>query len=228
MTRIRDAHPGDIKEIVNVHLASFPNFFLSFLGRRFLQILYREIMREPGNVSLVATAKDERVVGLAFGIADQSALYSRLAAKKWIAFALASARAVVKQPMIVPRLWRALRYARGVTGSTCSALLMSLAVSPSEKGKGMGKLLVHEFARKLKEEGVEEFCLTTDRDDNDSTNAFYSKLGFTRARVFATREGRWMNEYVIKLDRLKMDSRGTNDKFVEASKENSRIPSTRR
>ena len=53
----------------------------------------------------------------------------------------------------------------------------------------------------MRRRGVERYCLTTDRVDNDAVNAFYGKLGFEFARAYTTPEGREMNEYVMRLER---------------------------
>jgi hypothetical protein len=48
--------------------------------------------------------------------------------------------------------------------------------------------------------------LTTDKDGNCAVNAFYTHLGFQLARAFVTREGRWMNEYLIRAGRGNADA----------------------
>jgi len=179
-------------------MASFQNFFLSFLGRQFLMLMYREILREPGNVSLVAVSSDDDVIGFVVGVKDQVGFYQRLVKGKSLAFASASLRAVMRRPSIVPRLFRALRAAGKAMEATSPASLMSIAMSPAAKGKGTGKSLVKCFLDQMAQNGVEMICLTTDRDNNENTNMFYLKFGFARTREFQTPEGRWMYEYSIR------------------------------
>jgi ribosomal protein S18 acetylase RimI-like enzyme len=199
MKLIRQALDSDIPGIVQVHLSSFQNFFLTFLGGRFLGLLYHEILKEPGHVCLVAVSTDDKIVGFAFGIKNQVGLYKRLAKKRWFAFALASSGAAFRRPSIIPRLLRALRYDGKVREASSPASLMSIAVAPEEKGKGIGKSLVKRFLNEMALKGVETVCLTTDRDNNEDTNIFYQKIGFLKAREFKTPEGRWMYEYTINL-----------------------------
>ncbi len=73
---------------------------------------------------------------------------------------------------------------------------MSIAVAPEYQGQGLGKQLVEAFCRELAVSGATAVCLTTDRDNNESTNHFYQQLNFKLARSFVTPEGRAMNEYV--------------------------------
>jgi ribosomal protein S18 acetylase RimI-like enzyme len=193
---LRDA---DVLSLVQVHLESFPNFFLSFMGPRFLALLYREINREPGHICLVAESELGAIIGFVVGVTDQVGLYRRLANRKWLAFAIASSFVAVRHPSVLPRLFRSFKYPEKASGASCPALLMSIAVSPSAKGKGVGQALVHRFLEELSKMGSSRLCLTTDRDRNEATNGFYRKLGFSKVREYATPEGRWMNEYVIRV-----------------------------
>jgi GNAT superfamily N-acetyltransferase len=197
MIYIKRALPEDVKGIVAVHMASFPKYFLTFLGIKFLQLLYLEIMKESGSVSLVALSSHKDICGFVVGVSQQEGLYKRLAGRKWFSFALAASYSALLKPSIIPRLFRALTYSKQAEKAACPALLMSIAVSPLEKGKGIGKLLINEFLSEMSKINVEKVCLTTDRDDNKATNVFYKNLGFKLTRQFQTRDGRWMNEYII-------------------------------
>jgi ribosomal protein S18 acetylase RimI-like enzyme len=201
MNLIRPMLDRDVSEMVSVHLVSFPNFFLTFMGPRFLDLLYREIYREPGNVCLIAEAADGGLIGFVVGVRDQVGLYKRLASRRWFAFAIASAGTVVRHPSVLPRLLRALTYSDKASTAACPALLMSIAVSPRAMGTGVGQALVNEFLHHMAQHGVDNICLTTDRDNNEATNRFYRKCGFAMVREFMTPEGRAMNEYTIQTKR---------------------------
>jgi ribosomal protein S18 acetylase RimI-like enzyme len=196
---IRKVEHEDIPSIVSVHLRSFQYFFLTFLGKRFVAHLYREILREPDHVFLVAVYGDKRVIGFAAGVRDLKALFTRLAKREWFPFALSSIHAALLRPSIIPRLWRALRYPEKVMKAACPASLMSIAVDPTVQGGGVGKHLVSEFLGEMTLKGVDRVCLTTDRDNNEAANNFYLHLGFVKVRDFQTEEGRWMCEYVIEM-----------------------------
>ncbi|MGE5314218.1 MAG: GNAT family N-acetyltransferase [Acidobacteriota bacterium] len=197
MHTIRSASEEDIPGIVSVHLASFQKFFLSCLGPRFLSLLYHEIMKQEGSLSLAAADEEGKVVGFAVGVANQASLYRRLAVHRWFAFAMAGSRAALAHPMIIPRLFQAFAYVGKSRAAACPALLMSIAVAPEGKGRGIGSDLVARFLDEMAERGVDKVSLTTDRDDNEATNGFYRKLGFSMVREYQTPQGRWMNEYVI-------------------------------
>ncbi len=191
-----------LKDVVRIHLTSFPGFFLTFLGPRFLYLLYREILSTDGHVALVAMNDQGGVMGFVLGVTDQAGLYSRLARKRWFQFAFAAIGAVIKKPTIVFRLFRALRYSGKSQSAAASALLMSIAVLPEASGQGVGKLLVRKFLQGMKKLHVSAVCLTTDRDGNEQVNRFYEQTGFSLAKSYATPEGRWMNEYFVDLQFL--------------------------
>lgn len=78
---------------------------------------------------------------------------------------------------------------------------MSIAVLPECQGSGIGQLLVRAFLDEAKRRGLRQVDLTTDRDNNESANRFYQRMGFVCERSFVTPENRAMNEYVIDLSR---------------------------
>ncbi len=195
---IRDMRSEDIEAVVGIHLESFPGFFLSFLGPKFLRLLYEGIMTHPQGLVLVAES-DPGVDGFVAGVTDQSNFYRRLIRERAHLFAWASLRAVVRRPRIIPRLFRAIRQSRRSEESAAKASLMSIAVRPGASGKGTGKDLVAAFSAAMSKRGIGAYGLTTDRDANDRVNLFYRRLGFRLARTFVTPEGRAMNEYVMDL-----------------------------
>jgi GNAT superfamily N-acetyltransferase len=198
---IRKAILEDVAGIVNVHLVSFHNFFLTFLGKRFLALLYREILAEPESIALVAVTEDGAIQGFAVGVRDQTNLYARLATRRCLLFAATSVHAVLKRPQILPRLFRAFKYVANSKKAACPALLMSIAVVPAYEHNHVGHELLERYIYESIRLGVDEVCLTTDRDKNERGNSFYQHHGFKVVRVLRTPEGRWLNEYVIKTRR---------------------------
>ena len=194
---IRAARSGDVPQVVDVHLASFQNFFLSFLGGFFLECLYLAISEEPGGVLLLALSCDGAVVGFVAGVPNLSRFYRRLVKTEWVRFGWASAGAALKRPSIIPRLWRARRASVDANQASCPATLMSIAVAPTFKGMGIGKSLVNRFLEEMATQGIQRICLATDRDNNAPTIGFYEGLNFVKKREYETPERRWLIEYMI-------------------------------
>lgn len=187
---------ADINAVVDVHLRSFPGFFLTVLGPRFLGQLYRGIVEDRAGILYIA--KDgNRLQGFAAGTLEPAGFYSRLIRDRLVGFALASIGPLLRNPGIFLRLWRAFRKpTESRTLPEKTALLMSIAVDPAVQHRGLGKTLVEVFCEACAKQGAQRVLLTTDNDGNDNVNRFYARLNFVLVRNFITPEGRAMNEYV--------------------------------
>lgn len=193
---IRYAMDQDVPSMVDIHLRSFPSFFLSFLGAGFLRELYGATIVDQEGIAFVAEDRD-RIVGFSTGTSEPTGFYLRLLRQRWWRFGLACVRPLIRRPSIAPRLLRAFRRPHENDTKTGRATLMSIAVRPEAQGTGTGKWLVRAFLQEAARRGCRQVDLTTDKDNNNDVNAFYAGLGFRCERSFVTPEGRAMNEYVI-------------------------------
>ena len=190
------ATDDDIGELARLHRLAFPDFFLSSLGDRFLAQFYVGFLRDPSAVTVVAKAADGRIVGAVVGTTEPEHFFRNLLRRQWLGFAIASARTMVVQPSVAPRLVRAVRY-RGPRGSASAALLSSVCVHPSLQGRGIGSILLREWTLSAARCGAMAARLATDAEQNDAVNAFYQDHGWNLTGFYHTREGRTMNEYSI-------------------------------
>lgn len=189
----------NVSSVVEIHLASFPGFFLTFLGARFLSLYYAGICDAPEGIAYVYVDDAGSPAGFVAGTSDPRGFYSRLLRRDWIRFSLASFAAMVRKPSVVPRIARGLLHPSQNPAGKDVAGLYSIGVLPSLQGTGAGRKLVAAFLEEARCRGCGMVFLTTDREDNDTVNAFYCKIGFRVEREYATPEGRRMNEYWITL-----------------------------
>lgn len=192
---IRRMEPNDVCQVITTHLASFPGFFLSFLGPRFLSLYYLNISRVPEGICYVYLNQNNEMVGFIVGALNPNGFYSRLLKRDWFRFTIASLGAVLKKPSIIKRLARAFLHPAGNPVGDDVAGLFSIGVLPEYQGKGVGKELVVAFFKDAEQRGCKKVYLTTDQEKNDKINAFYQSLGFNVERQYLTPEGRRMNEY---------------------------------
>jgi ribosomal protein S18 acetylase RimI-like enzyme len=190
-----------ITAVVQTHLVSFPGFFLSFLGPRFLSLFYAGICVAPEGISFVYLNDVGLPAGFVAGSSNPRGFYSRLLNHNWLKFAFASVGAIFRRPAVISRVVRGLFHPGGNPVGDDVAGLFSIGVLPELQGTGAGKLLVQAFLCEAGMRGCKRVFLTTDREDNESVNAFYNKLGFGIERQYETPEGRRMNEYWITLDK---------------------------
>lgn len=197
--------PEHIPTIVQAHLASFPGFFLSFLGPRFLSLYYAGILAASEGIGFVYLNTSGGAVGFVAGSSNPRGFYSRLLKRDWLKFALASVGAIIRKPTAVGRIVRGLFHSgRNPCGDDVAGLF-SIGVLPELQGTGVGKLLVHAFLHEARMCGCKRVFLTTDCDNNEVVNSFYQMLGFCIERQYETPEGRRMNEYWINLDEKDAD-----------------------
>jgi len=188
-----------VSRVVEIHRKSFPGFFLTFLGSRFLSLYYSGICAAPEGIAYIYLDAAGVPAGFVAGTSDPRGFYSKLLRKDWMRFSLASLGAIFRRPSIVGRIARAVRHPSGNPAGKDVAGLYSIGVLPSLQGTGAGGKLTAAFLEEARRRGCSRVFLTTDRDGNDAANAFYRKLGFRLEREFTTAEGRTMNEYWIDL-----------------------------
>lgn len=196
--KIKPIQQGCIGDVVKVHMAAFPNFFLTFLGPRFLKEFYASFTTDPEGIGFVALDDQTgRVYGAVVGPFNPAGYFKRLLKRKWFTFCMASLTAVLKKPSVISRLFRAVFYRGDAPKAQGLSLLSSIAVSPDIQSKGLGRQLVHAFIEEVKRRNGKGVFLTTDADNNDKVNRFYQNLGFVLETSYTTPEGRKMNRYVL-------------------------------
>ncbi|MEL4359214.1 MULTISPECIES: GNAT family N-acetyltransferase [unclassified Luteococcus] len=195
MTTTAALHPADIESVVELHRRAFPDFFLSQLGPNFLAQFYKGFLTDPTAVTVVAHDEAGKVLGAVVGTTQPAGFFSRLLKRRLLGFVGASAQAAAQDPKRIPRLARGVLY-RGEAGERVEgALLSSICVDPATQGSGVGKLLIEAWCAEARMRGAQRAFLTTDAADNEATNGFYQRNGWTLTKEFSTPEGRAMNRY---------------------------------
>jgi ribosomal protein S18 acetylase RimI-like enzyme len=183
-----------VDEIVQIHMATFTGFFLTFLGRGFLRQLYKGFMEHPHSGVIVAKEND-RIVGFCAFSEDLSGFYKYLIKKKLILFAWYALGAFLRKPKVLFRLLRAFTYSGDSKREEAYIELSSIGVLPDIKSKGVGTQMITLLKEISDGTRFEYIKLETDRDNNEGANHFYQKNGFALNHSYETPEGRGMNEY---------------------------------
>jgi GNAT superfamily N-acetyltransferase len=179
---------------------SFPGFFLTSLGPRFLLLLYAGFASEPKGICIAA--EDGVTVGFAAGTTAPDVFFGRLLRRQGWRFAIAAIPGLLRDPGFVARKCLGALFYRGEkpTGLKNAALLSSLAVAPTCGGRGIGQQLVQAFAEEARRQGCSAIYLTTDEADNERVNRFYAKCGFVLRDSFKRPGRRVMNRWVMDLE----------------------------
>ncbi len=136
--------PGHVRQVVAIHLRSFPGFFLTFLGSDFLSRLYHGIIADRSGLAYIYQTQ-EIILGFVAGTDSPAGFYRRLLRQRWWRFALAAAIPAVQKPSVIPRLLRAFSRGNAEDVHGKCATLMSIAVAPESQGQGIGQALVQTF-----------------------------------------------------------------------------------
>ncbi len=195
---IKSTEKQMIDDIVEIHLATFKGFFLTFMGRGFLRQMYRSYCEHTESTLLCASNSEGMLVGFVAYSENMSGLYKHMIKKHLIPFAWYSLGAFLRKPKIFMRLLRAFLKPGESERSEHYVELSSIGVSPDVKSKGVGTRLVDEVKRRVDFSKCAYIALETDALDNEGANRFYVKNGFELIREYETREGRKMNEYRYK------------------------------
>lgn len=200
---IMEGQTSHLDEIVEIHMAAFPGFFLTFLGRGFLKAMYRGYIEYPKSKVLVAKSEG-KILGFVAYSWDMSGLYRFLLKKYFLRFAWYGLLGAIRRPTAMLRIIRALN--RPVESQRAESYLelTSIAVSPKAESKGIGKSLVCTLLDDVRNLNFSYITLKTDAHNNEYANRFYIKCGFSLHETLSTPEGRVMNEYILEKQNLKV------------------------
>jgi ribosomal protein S18 acetylase RimI-like enzyme len=106
MIDVRPMTQRDLGDIVAIHRAAFPNFFLSFLGPRFLRVFYGFIASE--GIAIVALA-DGKLAGFVAGVLEPRQFYRRLMRRRFAPLVFAITPIVLRHPSTLARVVRRAR-----------------------------------------------------------------------------------------------------------------------
>ena len=192
--KILNVDKNIINEIISIHLLAFQGFFLSFMGRGFLKLIYSSYI-EHNNSGILVAYENKRIVGFLAYSSDLSGLYKFMIKKKILLFAWYSLGAFLRKPSIFIRLGKAFFMLCEAKRDEKYVELASIGVAPNVKSKGIGSNLINVLKTMVNFTEFAYITLETDAKDNDGVIKFYEKNGFIRARAYETNEGRKMFEY---------------------------------
>ena len=177
-----------------LHREGIDRGFLTSLGPMFMAQLYKAIPACRSAFGYVWEEPDGQVLGSIACTESTGRLYRQALLRRGLLMALPLARYAFR-PRVIRRMWQTLRYPSQVGKDLPVAEVLSIAVSPAARGKGVGKALMRaaldEFARR----GINEVKVAV-WAGNERASQFYARCGF---RLALTRQhhGLPMNVYVI-------------------------------
>ena len=199
MVKVSIASVDDLQDIVKIHIAAFPDFFLTKLGTNFLYLYYKSVLNNQDGILLVSMI-DGRCIGLCAGTVMSAGFNTRLIKSNITQYCIESLKLLFTNPKSLLHLMRNLTKENSSVGDDGHyAELLSIAVDPRAQRVGAGKAMLQEMEIVVKKKGGERLSLTTDYKDNDKAINFYKTLGYESWYDFITYPNRRMYRLIKNL-----------------------------
>lgn len=156
--------------LADMHGASIGTGFLPKLGNDFMRVLYRQLVGD--SQSLVLVAEDATgPVGFVAGTRSTSEFYRRFARRAGLRAGMAAGWRLAR-PSFLRRAVESFRY--GIDDSSAGAELLSMAVVPDRRGRGIATRLGEEFLGGIGSDSIRVVVGSA----NLAALASYRKMGF--------------------------------------------------
>lgn len=200
--KVKKADLSHLDAMVKVHLHSFPNFFLTSLGNKFLLEYYR-IYIQYGHIALVLE-DDGLIEGFVVGTNSSEQFYKDL--KSNIALFIIPIFSNLFNPKLITKIFKraySICFKKRVNNELDKYInlneLTSIGVMPTDQNKGIGTLLLSTYEDCCLKKQLNSIYLTTDADNNDPVLNFYKKAGFEIDLTFYQGKDRRMFSLTKKL-----------------------------
>ena len=189
---IKLATLDDLDAIVRIHDEAFPDFFLTSLGKNFLNLYYESVMNSPDGILLISQY-DNDIIGFCAGTLLSSGFNTKLIKKNLLSYIGQGIRLLFSHPIRIWHLYKNLSKENPDVGDNGDyAELLSIGVDPNKQGGGAGKKMLMALEEEVKKKGGSKLSLTTDYKNNDKALGFYHSLGYNEWYDFVTFPNRRM------------------------------------
>jgi ribosomal protein S18 acetylase RimI-like enzyme len=196
---VREPTENEMLKIAAIHLVAFDGFFLSELGSNFLKMYYNSIRKNKRGI-LLGCYENKQLLGFCAATSFSAGFNSYLIKKNIIPFSIIGLKLLLSKPKALIRLLRNFTKSDAtIVDDGKYAELLSIGVSPSAQGKGVGRILLTTLEEHLKEKHVEQLSLTTDFFDNEKTLRFYKGMNYEVMCEFIAYPNRKMYRLIKKL-----------------------------
>jgi ribosomal protein S18 acetylase RimI-like enzyme len=176
--KLRIIEKNEYKTIAEIHLVAFKDFFLTSLGKRFLRVYYRASLKSRESLSVCGTDEEGKIQGFCIGCVKSKGYHKRLLKNNFFLFLFEGLIVIFSKPASLVRLVKNMDKIGSSNDDGNYAELLSIAVSPDQKGFGLGKQLMYKFEEEATKNGCKRIALTTDYFNNRNVLSFYEKAGY--------------------------------------------------
>jgi len=164
----------DINDIAKIHLEALSQDFLPSLGKKFLEVFYKGVLKVPNSFALIS--KDNNTItGFIIGTSNMTNFFKKVIKSKAVYLSFIVFIKIINNPKIIKNVIDSLFYTANEKGP--AAELVIIAIDNNYRGKNIGKELVKALEFELNNIGVKEYKVSV-TNNNEGANLFYNKLGF--------------------------------------------------
>jgi glycosyltransferase involved in cell wall biosynthesis/ribosomal protein S18 acetylase RimI-like enzyme len=171
---IRQAGATDARAIARLHAEMIDTGFLSTLGPSFLELLYRALITSARG-TVIVVEDDGSVVGFVAGVDDTGLFYREFLRANLIRAGIRVVPALLR-PGTWRRVWETLRYGTSREDGV-GAELLSMAVAPVMKRRGLGTRLVGALQNSATSKGLRAMKVVVG-SSNHPAIGLYESCGF--------------------------------------------------
>lgn len=183
------------RQAAELHVANIDQGFLATLGTGFVSLLYESLDSSREHV-LMVEERDGRVAGFVAGGNGMGAIYRRMLRHP---FRLAaSLLPSILKPSRIRRILEILKYGRNSDQRHPKAELLSIAVDPAFRGRGVAEILYCRLVEHFRDGCVDAFKITVG-EDLLAAHRFYQRMGAVAASRIQVHHGETSIVYVHRL-----------------------------
>jgi ribosomal protein S18 acetylase RimI-like enzyme len=170
---------SDISAVTEIHLAAFSNFFLTQMGRSFLELYYKSFIKSETGFGIGVFDDEGNLIGFSITTTNSKSFNKNLIIQNLLPFSVMGLQLMFTNPKALIRLFKNLRKSSDETIDDGEyGELFSIAVDPGKQSSGIGKIMLEEVERIAQEKGCQCLTLTTDFYNNGNVINFYKKMGY--------------------------------------------------
>lgn len=181
-------------------MTAFKGFFLTSLGKSFMDAYYKATLKSNESMAVCAVDSEENIVGFSFGSIHSKGFHKRILKQNPMLFLFQGFIILFTKPKALFRLANNLDKNANKTDDGNYAELLSIAVTPSAKGTGIGKEMIKKFEEAAVRKGCSKIALTTDYYNNGDVVEFYRRTGYRVFYEFTTYPERKMYKLIKDLN----------------------------
>lgn len=176
VSRLEKKHAA---QTARLHIEGISGGFISSLGLDFVTALYEAMAESKSSFGLVA-CEGEEVVGYVAFTENINSLYKSIVLKKGFRFAFLLGSRLFSWTRL-KRIWETLVYPSRIQADDLPpAELLSIAVSPQARGKGIASQLIEAGIAECRTRGIDRVKVLVGAE-LAAANRLYVKCGFEKA-----------------------------------------------